>query len=281
MIQINFMLVIGPLFQEYEPCFQTQEPLIHMLYPECVGVLKNVLMRFLKFEVVSGKSSSTIINIDCGNLDNCKSLKDMDIGPEVCDALSKLDGGRQKGMRTFYQQVSKHLSKKLPLQESVVKHAHCLHPEIKYQDHAMKMITQLAVFLPNIANENVTKAGDAWNIYREENVEDDVVYDEDSMLKRVDMYWNDILDRKTAAGILRYPALKNVVTSCLCLVHGNADVEISLSINKKILTPERTLMYDATLNSLRLTRDAVSRYGNATSVLITRKMITFVQGPYT
>ena len=137
MIQINFMLVIGPLFQEYKPCFQTQEPLIHMLYPECLGVLKNVLMRFLKFEVVSGKSSSTIINIDCGNLDNCKSLKDMDIGPEVCDALSKLDGGRQKGMRTFYQQVSKHLSKKLPLQESVVKHAHCLHPEIKYQDHAM------------------------------------------------------------------------------------------------------------------------------------------------
>ena len=143
------------------------------------------------------------------------------------------------------------------------------------------MITQLAVFLPNIANENVTKAGDAWNIYREENVEDDVVYDEDSMLKRVDMYWNDILNRKTAAVILRYPALKNVVTSCLCLVHGNADVEISLSINKKILTPERTLMYDATLNSLRLTRDAVSLYGNATSVLITRKMITFVQGPYT
>ena len=57
MIRINFMLVIGPLFQEYETCFQGQEPLIHMLYPEYVGVLKNVLMRFLKFEAVSCKSS--------------------------------------------------------------------------------------------------------------------------------------------------------------------------------------------------------------------------------
>ena len=194
----------------------------------------------------------------------------MYIGPEVCDGLSKLDGGRQKGMRTFYQQVSKHLSKKLPLQESVVKHAQCLHPEVKYQDHAMKMITQLAVSLPNITNENVTKAVDAWKIYREEHVEDDVVYDEDGMCKRVDMYWNDILDRKTAAGILQYPAQKNVVTTCLCLANGTADVERSLTINKKILTPERTLMSDATLNSLRLTRDAVSLYGNATSVSITR-----------
>ena len=44
-----------------------------MLYPEYVGVLKKVLMRFLKFEVVSGKSKSNskLINIDCDNLDNC------------------------------------------------------------------------------------------------------------------------------------------------------------------------------------------------------------------
>jgi len=101
-----------------------------MLYPEYVGVLKKVLMRFLKFEVVSGKSNSKLINIDCDNLDNCKSLKDMTIGQEVCDGLSKLEGDRQKAvqidMRTFYQQVSKHLSKKLPLHESVVKTAQCL-----------------------------------------------------------------------------------------------------------------------------------------------------------
>ena len=86
-----------------------------------------------------------------------------------------------------------------------------------------------------------------------ETVEDDVVYDEGGMLKGVDMYWNEILDRKTAAGTMKYSALKKVVTSCLCLFHGNgnADVERSLSINKKILTTERTLLFDAELNGLR------------------------------
>ena len=48
----------------------------------------------------------------------------------------------------------------LPLQESVVKNAQCLYPEIRDQDQAMKMITCLAISFPNITNDDVTKAGD-------------------------------------------------------------------------------------------------------------------------
>ena len=103
----------------------------------------------------------------------------------------------------------------LPLQESVVKNAQCLHPEIRDQDQAMKMILHLAIFFPNIINDHVTKAGDEWKMFREETVEEDVVYDEGGMLKGVDMYWNEILDRKTAAGTIKYSAQKKVVTSCL------------------------------------------------------------------
>ena len=70
------------------------------------------------------------------------------------------------------------------------------------------MITRLAISFPNITNDDVTKAGDEWKIYSEETIEDDVVYDEGGML-------NEILDRKTAAGTMKYSALKKVVTSCL------------------------------------------------------------------
>jgi hypothetical protein len=98
----------------------------------------------------------------------------------------------------------------------------------------MKMISQLASVLPNLTSDDVTKAVDEWKIYREESVEDNVVYNEDDMLKRADLYWNNILERKTAAGMLKYPGLRKVVMSCLCLFHGNADVERSLSINKKM-----------------------------------------------
>ena len=98
----------------------------------------------------------------------------------------------------------------LPLQESVVINAQCLHPGIRDQDQAMKMVTRLAISFPNITNDDVTKAGNEWKIYREETVEDDVVYDEGGMLKGVDMYWNEILDRKTATGTMKYSSSRKL-----------------------------------------------------------------------
>jgi len=54
-------------------------------------------------------------------------------------------------------------------------------------------------------------------------------------------------------------------------------VERSLSINKKILTSERTHFSEQSLNALRLTRDAVEQYdGNVTAVPITKTMMKYV-----
>ena len=43
----------------------------------------------------------------------------------------------------------------------------------------------------------------------------------------------------------------------LCLAQGNAGVERSLSENKKVVTNERTLLSDASINVLRSTKDAI------------------------
>lgn len=69
--------------------------------------------------------------------------------------------------------------------------------------------------------------------------------------------------------------------TCLCLCHGNADVERSLSINKKLLTSERALLSEESLNGLRLTRDAVNMYkGNVTDVPITKELQSHVTKSY-
>jgi hypothetical protein len=48
-------------------------------------------------------------------------------------------------------------------------------------------------------------------------------------------------------------------------------------VNKKILTSERTLLSEKTLNALRLTREAVAQYGgNVTAVPITKTMLKYV-----
>lgn len=136
-------------------------------------------------------------------------------------------------MIRFYQEVYKHIAKKLPLDEAVVKNAQCLHTEVKDQEAALKMIPRLAVSLPNISKEEVTRVSDEWKMYREEEISDELIYDNDGSIKRIDHYWSEVLDRKSAAGLLKFPTLKKVASSCLSLFHGNANVERSLSINKK------------------------------------------------
>ena len=67
------------------------------------------------------------------------------------------------------------------------------------------------------------------------------MYDKAGELFRIDRYWSHDLGIKSASGELKCPHLRKVVLTCLYQPHGNADVERSISINKKLLTPERSL----------------------------------------
>ena len=285
LIEVEFLLSVGVLFTDFLSLFQKQEPLIHLLYPESTDLLKKVAGRFMKSEVISGKKGSQLIKIDTSNSDNVKDTKDMDIGTETREMMGKLEGGQQKSllrdMQSFYQEVFKYLSKRLPLDEPIVRNAQCLNPEVQEQEAAQRMLPKLAACLPNISKEETTRACDEWKIYREEEVEDKFIYDENDNMKRIDGFWNEILGRKTAAGMLKFSTLRKIVTSTLSLFHGNADVERSLSINKKLLTAERTLLSEEALNGLRITRDAVSQYeGDILKVPINKKMTATVRESY-
>lgn len=99
----------------------------------------------------------------------------------------------------------------------------------------------------------------------------------DGKLVRIDHFWNSVLGIKNASGQLKYPYLKKVVITCLCLPHGNADVERSLSVNKKLVTPERSLLSEESINGLRLTRDALSMYKSIVDIPITRELLSNVR----
>ena len=69
------------------------------------------------------------------------------------------------------------------------------------------MLSKLSECLRNISKEDATKACDEWKIYREVEVEEKFIYDENDNIKRLDHYWNEVLNRKTATGMLKFPSL--------------------------------------------------------------------------
>ena len=74
--------------------------------------------------------------------------------------------------------------------------------------------------------------------------------------------------------------LPKMVKCALALCHSNADVERSLSVNKKMLTKMNTRMSEETINGLRSTKAAVQEYGHESKVLITLEMVKAVQNSY-
>lgn len=84
---------------------------------------------------------------------------------------------------------------------------------------------------------------------------------ETSGYKRIDFFWNTVLQEKNALGLPRYRILIKFVRGVLSLAHGNADVERSLSQNKATVTSERVLLSYESVNGLHLVKDAVNVIG--------------------
>ena len=74
-------------------------------------------------------------------------------------------------------------------------------------------------------------------------------------------------------GKFKCSVLQKLVKSLLSLAHGNADVERSLSANKRILTPDRDSLGDLTINGLRAVKDHVKNHGEPHNVPITKGLL--------
>lgn len=100
-------------------------------------------------------------------------------------------------------------------------------------------------------------------------------------MKRIDHYWSKVLAVKTASGTIMFPTLGKLVKACLCLSHGNADVERSLFIAKHVLGPERTGLTEESINGLRSVKDAVESSGKKIHEMsYPKEMVRAVQGAH-
>ncbi|CAF3817300.1 unnamed protein product [Rotaria sp. Silwood1] len=77
----------------------------------------------------------------------------------------------------------------------------------------------------------------------------------------IDYYWNKVLSIVRFNGYSKYSTLAKLVKNVLIVSHGKADVERGFSTNGNILTQERTLLSDKSINGLRAIYDDVDYLG--------------------
>ena len=79
--------------------FQTEGPLIHVLHQAMVDLLKQVMLRFLKQDVVKEKAVDELLKLDTKNVELQLKDEDLDIGKETRKAISDL---KQSGKQSVF-----------------------------------------------------------------------------------------------------------------------------------------------------------------------------------
>ena len=244
LVELHFLQSVMPLCHSFLELFQTEAPLVHVLYEELCWLVYMMMGRYVKASVYQNKTGQDLKEVKHGELQNQLSDKEMIIGDSTRQVLGNLDSGKQKrallDIRKFFNTGVSYLLSNFSFNNEPLKDLGCLHPEHRLKPSNSSAIERVARKLPFA--EDVALITDEWKVYQGEEIDEKlwkIEKDDEVELRRIDHYWRDILKLKTGSGKDKYPRLRKIVKGVLALPQGNADVERGLSDNKKMFGKDK------------------------------------------
>ena len=289
LVELHFLKSVMPLYHSFLELFQTEAPLVHVLYEELCRLVYMMMGRYVKASIYQNKTGQDLKEVKHGELQNQLSDKEMIIGDSTRQVLGNLDSGKQKrallDIRKFFNTGVSYLLSNFPFDNELLKDLGCLHPEHRLKPSSSSAIERVARKLPFA--EDVALITDEWKVYQGEEIDEKlwkIKKDDEVELRRIDHYWRDILKLKTGSGKDKYPRLGKVVKGVLALPHGNADVERGLSDNKKMLGKDRVKLSSKSIIGNRLSKEAVKihdpEHMQPECVPLTKELIGYVRGSH-
>ena len=226
-IEVEFLISIKPIFDNFLTKFQAEEPMIHLLYSNCEKLLKVAMGRLMKNEVYMDRNGKDLQNVDVDDVGmqlQQEAYMNMQ-GQSVCDLLYALPEAKQKqpivSMKCFYKAIIKYLQKMLPMDDVLLDALGCLNTQEKKSAEGLEHCMTIPKKLSSITGEEQVKVGDEWLRYQEMDVTNE------DLEVRVDHFWNKIFSKTDESGD-KFIILPKMVKCALVLCHSNADVERSL-----------------------------------------------------
>ena len=146
--QMHFLISVADIFSSFLKFFQSEEPLIHLLHDQLTTLLKMLMGRFIKKEILANKAAKGLSNISLEVLENHLAYKELEIGEQTRREIGKLSQENQKkfflGAKSFLIVATKHLVNKLPLENIILRSCKVLKPDARSEDWTLKAIKILA-----------------------------------------------------------------------------------------------------------------------------------------
>ncbi|KAK3931985.1 Zinc finger protein 862 [Frankliniella fusca] len=255
--QITFAIESAELFESFSKCFQKTDPMIHMLYPEILRLVKILAGRVCKKQVVENIISESnpfspdnlvfVKDILCGDLTEKELAK---------PCLNEIDVLTfRKSAQDFFIQSAKHLLDKSILRSSILKHFRCLDPSLLKGNAILRSAERVARALP--INVSVTRFLDEFKLLQTEDLP---AWNPET--GRVDHFWRKVFQIKSVDNEAKYPLVSKVFKAALAVSHGSSDVERGFSESGNVLTDDKTRMNERTLNAKLNIKSGLNFYQN-------------------
>ncbi|CAF3857221.1 unnamed protein product [Rotaria sp. Silwood1] len=177
-----------------------------------------------------------------------------------------------RDVRNIFQSIASYLKSNLPLNNSFLRDLKILGPSYRSDPQAIDAIVRIGRFIPGLLSSNeIDLLNDEWLMYSIETIDDswlikrkynDLHGREHIEYHEIDYYWNKVFSIVRVNGHPKYSTLRKLVKNVLIVSHGNADVERGFSTNGNILTEERTLLSEKSINGLQAIYDGVEYLGD-------------------
>ena len=93
LVELHFLQSVMPLYHSFLELFQTEAPLVHVLYEDLCRLVYMMMGRYVKASVYQNKTGQDLKEVKHGELQNHLSDKEMIIGDSTRQVLGNLDSG--------------------------------------------------------------------------------------------------------------------------------------------------------------------------------------------
>ena len=262
--QIHFLVIVADIFNPFLKFFQTEVPLVHLLWDQLGILLTGLLGRFIRKDLLVNKAARKLSKIRLEELENHLAYSELEIGEQTCQEIEKLSEEKQKkfvlGAKSFLIAATKHLVNKLSLDNLILRSSIVLKPDVRSEDWALKAIRilgkelQVSVDLDNLADE--------WRICHRENMPVDWHIETEEPWKpiRVDHFWRKVDELKDSTGERKYPLIMKVVKTALVVGQCSAEVELGFFESGKSVIDDRVHLSEASNNGIHATSDGLKAF---------------------
>lgn len=245
-------------FEKRNLVLQSRTPLISTLKRELDGLLKSLLVQFVKPSVVMAATDLT--NIDFRSVKNQKDDDELVTGMQAQEVVDSLTEGQKKtfylSVRKYYEDSCSYIIAKFPLRSEVLLHAQVA--DVKMRE--VVKFSSLKFFTDKFPCMILTKDGEDRSQAVDAVQDQFVTYQVTELASEIleesapDKQWAMLAKCKDLVNQLLFDRLARAMLGILTIPHSNAECERLFSQVRKNRTDFRGSMSDDLLDSLLVTK---------------------------